>query len=188
MLFLKYSNLLDFILYIIQVSFWHHVVITNPSISIIVFQIGIIGRTGAGKSSIISSLFRLFNVEGSISIDGIDTATVGLHDLRTRVTIIPQEPILFSGTVRFNLDPFSEFADDKLFTALQEVNILTAWCRPGRGRTSAYGPSFFTSLVSHVTPFYLCKGKTHSWQRKKLFTELIAVNNKNWSKAQCFLY
>ncbi|CAG9107278.1 unnamed protein product [Plutella xylostella] len=86
-------------------------------------KIGIVGRTGAGKSSIIQALFRLAYLEGSIFIDGIDTSSVGLHDLREKVSIIPQEPVLFSGTMRKNLDPFDEYSDEVLIRALEDVEL-----------------------------------------------------------------
>lgn len=86
------------------------------------------GRTGAGKSSLIAALFRLAENEGQIRIDGIDINTLGLHEVRSRISIIPQEPVLFSGTMRTNLDPFDEYPDHLLWNALEEVtNEHVVW-------------------------------------------------------------
>jgi ABC-type multidrug transport system fused ATPase/permease subunit len=87
-----------------------------------VLQVGIVGRTGAGKSSLISALFRLAKLDGAITIDGINTNELGLHDLRARISIIPQEPVLFSETLRHNLDPFKQYSDEALWNSLEEVN------------------------------------------------------------------
>ncbi|CAH0722626.1 unnamed protein product, partial [Brenthis ino] len=89
-------------------------------------KVGIVGRTGAGKSSLINALFRLAKIEGEIIIDGRETSTLGLHELRSQVSIIPQEPVLFSGTMRHNLDPFDEYPDQVLWRALEEVELKEA--------------------------------------------------------------
>uniref|UniRef100_A0A672I9D7 ATP-binding cassette, sub-family C (CFTR/MRP), member 2 n=1 Tax=Salarias fasciatus TaxID=181472 RepID=A0A672I9D7_SALFA len=83
-------------------------------------KIGIVDRTGAGKSSLTNCLFRIIEaVEGRIFIDGIDIAKLGLHDLRANLTIIPQDPVLFCGTLRMNLDPFDKFSDEEIWKVLE---------------------------------------------------------------------
>ncbi|XP_014088878.3 probable multidrug resistance-associated protein lethal(2)03659 isoform X1 [Bactrocera oleae] len=89
-------------------------------------KVGIVGRTGAGKSSLINALFRLSYNEGSIIIDTRNIEGLGLHDLRSKISIIPQEPVLFSGTMRYNLDPFDEYSDAKLWEVLEEVELKDA--------------------------------------------------------------
>ncbi|XP_011877749.1 PREDICTED: multidrug resistance-associated protein 4-like isoform X1 [Vollenhovia emeryi] len=89
------------------------------------WKVGVVGRTGAGKSSLISALFRLFNegLEGEIKIDDWDTSTVGLGELRCKISIIPQEPVLFSESLRYNLDPFNQYDDMKLWDVLRQVEL-----------------------------------------------------------------
>ena len=87
-------------------------------------KIGIVGRTGAGKSSITLSLLRIIEAaSGKIIIDGIDISKIGLHDLRSRLTIIPQDPVLFSGSLRFNIDPFSCKTDDEIWMSLDHAHL-----------------------------------------------------------------
>uniref|UniRef100_A0A3B4A6D8 Multidrug resistance-associated protein 1 n=1 Tax=Periophthalmus magnuspinnatus TaxID=409849 RepID=A0A3B4A6D8_9GOBI len=89
-------------------------------------KVGIVGRTGAGKSSLTMGLFRIIEAsEGQILIDGVDISQLGLHQLRSRITIIPQDPVLFSGSLRMNLDPFGSYTDEEVWRALDFSHLKT---------------------------------------------------------------
>lgn len=131
-------------------------------------KIGVVGRTGSGKSSLAMSLFRFVDpLEGRImsvsgpeseeamsdrlsSIDGIDITSIGVHDLRSRLTLIPQEAVLFSGTVRSNLDPFDEHSDEECLDALARVHLAVSHSQQASAlpsRSASPGPTSSRNLT-----------------------------------------
>lgn len=124
-----------------------------PSLKCITFQtrpsekVGVVGRTGAGKSSLIAALFRLVEISnGCILIDSIDISNMSLHSLRRRLAVIPQDPFLFAGSVRDNIDPLKEYSDHEVYDVLNRCHIVDVVRRMG-GLNAQVGPggSFFSA-------------------------------------------
>lgn len=105
-------------------------VIKGISFSINSFEkVGVVGRTGSGKSTLTLGLLRILelhdkaNKDSLLEIDGVDVSGIGLHHLRQKISIIPQDPFLFTGTLRKNVDPFDEYSDDKIINSLKAVTV-----------------------------------------------------------------
>ncbi|KAF4340544.1 ATP-dependent bile acid permease [Fusarium beomiforme] len=123
-------------------------------------RVGVVGRTGAGKSSLTLALFRFLEARsGSVTIDGLDISKIDLHSLRSRLAIIPQDPVLFSGTIRSNLDPFEDNTDDELRESLGRVHLVdsqpvTPTTEPASAATStlaAKNTNIFRDLSSPIS-------------------------------------
>ncbi|KAJ2698674.1 hypothetical protein H4218_003147 [Coemansia sp. IMI 209128] len=135
-------------------------------------KVGIVGRTGAGKSSLTYALLRLVEpAMGSVFIDGIDTSTVGLHTLRSNISIVPQDPVLFEGTIRDNLDPRREYTDAQVWEAIEKAKISYLLTTPTGVFDSSVQPSG-TTLVRNPIGKWIAGVGLDKW---------VSLNGTNFS-------
>ncbi|KAF7299119.1 ABC bile acid [Mycena indigotica] len=153
-------------------------------------RVGLIGRTGSGKSTLAMSLLRFIDpVSGRVVIDGIDISTIGVNDLRSRITFIPQDATLFSGTLRDNLDPFGEHDDVSCIDVLYRVHLLSDSPRTSRGAsrgqsaTATPHSSRPPSILESATDVSLLSSETEAKPSITLNTQ-VSAGGSNFSQGQ----
>ncbi|KAF2719869.1 bile acid-transporting ATPase [Polychaeton citri CBS 116435] len=152
-------------------------------------KVGVVGRTGAGKSSLALALFRALEAEeGKVIVDDVDIGLIGLQDLRENIVMVPQDPTLFTGTIRSNLDPFGLFTDEEVFTALRKVQLINSpsSAAPSRPSTPANAEIKKPLTKSSVTESFAAESSSSSPQSPTAPTsdtltssEPAALENKN---------